>query len=110
MKAWITAFLVLTSAGYAAEVTGAQAELLLARTALEEGRFAEAFQHAARVQVFYYRDAEAVATALYYEALANHKTGGLSANVSALTELKTLYPNSEWCRKAIAEFKTEGTE
>ena len=110
MKKLIAVFLMLTSAVYAAEVAGAQAELLLAETALKEGRFDEAYQHAARVQVFYYRDAEAVAAALYWEALADFKTGGSRAEVSALTELKTLYPDSLWCRKAIDEIETTGTE
>ena len=102
---WIL-FVCLTGlAARAAELPDARAELLKARTALEGGRFSEALQHTARVQTFYYRDEEAVASALYYEALIDHKKGGSTATVSALTELETLCPNSEWCRKALKELK-----
>ena len=108
MKYWIPVVLMLAAVAHSAEVTGAQAELLQARTALEAGQFREALQHAARVQAFYYRDAEVLAAALYYEAAVDHKTGVSRATVSALTELKTLYPDSAWCRKAVEELeKTE---
>ena len=106
MKYWIPVVLMLAAVAHSAEVTGAKAELLQARTALEAGRFKEALQYTARVQVFYYRDAEAMAAALYVEAAVDRKTGDSRATVSALTELKTLYPDSMWCRKAIEEFET----
>lgn len=105
MKRLITVVFLFAAAAYSEEVTGAKAELLQARTALEAGEFNKAFEHAARVQVFYYRDADTMAAALYVEALVDYKTGGPRAKVSALTELKALYPDSTWCRKAVEEIE-----
>jgi len=110
MRTVIAVFFLMTVTSLAVELTGAQAELNEARTALDEGRFRDVFEHAGRVQVLYYRDADAVAEALYYEALANYKTGGLTARVSALAELEALYSDSIWCRKAQAEIKEDETE
>ncbi len=110
MKTLSAICVLLAAAVCSAESGGAEAELRQARAALDAGRFSEAFEHAARVQAFHYRDAEAMAEALYCEAQAEHRTGGSRAGVSALTELKTLYPDSAWCQKALAELKPDGTE
>jgi predicted Zn-dependent protease len=110
VKTLSTICLLLGAAVCSAETGGAEAELQQARAALDAGRFSDAFRHAARVQAFYYRDAEAMAAALYCEAQAELQTGGSRAGVSALTELKTLYPDSQWCQKALAELTPAGTE
>lgn len=97
-------------AGVRPVIEGAKELLLKARAAMGAEQFSAARRHVARVQAFHYRNGEAVAEALYLAAQMDWKTGVPESDVSAFAELKKLFPDSMWCRKAIAEFKKEATE
>jgi hypothetical protein len=86
-----------------ADLTGASRELVLARLAMEKESYPEALRHLARVQALHYREVEWLPVALYYEALIDVRMGAEEKKVSALDELKTLYPASTWCRRAEKE-------
>jgi hypothetical protein len=103
MKFLFTALLLAGGFAFAEEADAARAELDRVRAAMESGAFSTAHRLAAKVQTFYYRNPEAMAEALFYEALLDSREGGSPADISALAELKELYPDSEWCRKALEQ-------
>ena len=92
------------------ELSGAPVELIHARIALAREDVRSALRHLAKLQVVHYRDESVRPAALYYEALIDGRTGGTNKTVSALNELRALYPDSEWCRRAEKEFITTEIE
>ena len=86
-----------------ANLTGASRELVLARIAMEKESYPEALRHLARVHALHYREVEWLPAALYYEALIDARMGTKEKKVSALDELKKLYPASTWCKRAENE-------
>ena len=97
--------MLLCAVAGAEERAGASAELQRAKEALNVGRYTEARKCLARIQAFYYRDAELMPEALYYEAWIDDRLGGTKAKVSALEELCALYSSSPWSMKARSEFR-----
>ncbi len=85
---------------------GAAGELIRARIARQRGAFREALSHLARLQARHYRETAWIPPALYYEALLCRESGADPGGVSALQELQTLFPDSEWAQKARESFRT----
>lgn len=86
-----------------AELTGAALELAQVRAAFEKENFSEAFRHLAIIQTQFYREADWLPEALFYEALIDRRMGEDGKACSALDELNALYPASSWCLRAKKE-------
>ncbi len=104
LKRVAAAVLLIACFTEAGELDDAPDELVRAAEAVDQGRLKDARVLLARVQAFGYRS-EWMAAALYYEALADSKSGGSTARVSALDELAAFYPDSSWARRAADELK-----
>jgi tetratricopeptide (TPR) repeat protein len=81
----------------------AETELEAARTAIAEERYANALEHLARIQAFYYNDVERMAEALFYAALIYKKTEVPERSAQIIRELNRFHPDSPWNLKAKEE-------
>jgi len=82
----------------------AAAEFIRARLALAGGNDKQALQHLARLQAFYYREADWLPPAVFLEGQIYKKTGQTGAAAYAAEELTRIWPGNVWSRRA-AELK-----
>lgn len=87
----------------------AAADFIRARLALASGDNKAALQYLARLQAFYYREAEWLPPAVFLEGQIYKKTGQTGAAAYAADELTRIWPGSIWSRRA-AELKESETK
>ena len=81
-------------------VSGAIAEYIRGRLAMNIRQYEPALQHFSNVLVFYGRDPEWVPAATFQEGLVYKKTGYLESAANVAEELEIAYPDSYWGSRA----------